>query len=281
MILHYLGTAAAEGVPGMFCACSVCETSRERGGKNIRSRSQAIVYANALGEGDPDECLLIDFPPDTYLHIIREGLRLEKVGHLLITHSHSDHFYPMDLKYRRGIFANPNPPFPINLYGNESVHDVYMDKVHDPNYNSFVFHVVENFMPFNAGVYMVTALPALHARSERCLIYMVEYGGKQLLYANDTGIFPEQTWEYIAGKNFDLISLDCTSCVMKEGTNHMGLPDAIEVGARLKELGCLKDSTQIVLHHFSHNGGVCHDEMVEIAKEHGFGVSYDGSVWTI
>ena len=281
MILQYLGTAAAEGVPGVFCTCEVCQTSRARGGKNIRTRSQAVVYADSLGEGAPDERLLIDLPPDTYFHIIRDNLRMESIGHLLITHSHADHFYPVELKYRRGIFANPNPPFPLNLYGNEAVRDVFMDKVHNPDYDGFVFHMVENFKPFNAGVFVVTAMPALHAKSERCLIYMIEHGGKRVFYANDTGVFPEETWEYITGKTFDLISLDCTFGVNKDGKNHMGLPDAVEVEARLQKLGCMKEDTKIVLHHFSHNGGACHDEMVKIADVHGYGVSYDGNVWGI
>ena len=43
MKLKYLGTAAAEGVPALFCTCEVCRKSMELGGKNIRTRSQAII----------------------------------------------------------------------------------------------------------------------------------------------------------------------------------------------------------------------------------------------
>lgn len=53
----------------MFCECAVCERARRSGGRNIRTRSQAIV----------DEDLLIDFPADAYLHVLYGGLRLEKV----------------------------------------------------------------------------------------------------------------------------------------------------------------------------------------------------------
>jgi hypothetical protein len=84
MVLQYLGTAAAEGWPGLFCACEHCEIARTRGGRNIRTRSQAIVFAEKSGEGDPDQRLLVDFPPDTYHHVLAHGLRLDKVGHLII-----------------------------------------------------------------------------------------------------------------------------------------------------------------------------------------------------
>ena len=56
MKLKYLGTAAAEGIPVLFCDCDVCKKSMQLGGRNIRTRSQAII----------DNTLLIDFPPDTY-----------------------------------------------------------------------------------------------------------------------------------------------------------------------------------------------------------------------
>jgi phosphoribosyl 1,2-cyclic phosphate phosphodiesterase len=59
----------------------------------------------------------------------------------------------------------------------------------------------------------------------------------------------------------------------------MGLPDALEVRERMEKIGCLKPETKFVLHHFSHNGGSCHDEMVEQAAVHDMDVSYDGGVW--
>ncbi len=39
MKLKYLGTAAAEGIPALFCNCKHCASARELSGKNIRTRS--------------------------------------------------------------------------------------------------------------------------------------------------------------------------------------------------------------------------------------------------
>ena len=55
MKFQYLGTAAAEGWPAVFCRCEACEEAARRGGKNIRTRSQALV----------NDDLLLDLPPDT------------------------------------------------------------------------------------------------------------------------------------------------------------------------------------------------------------------------
>ena len=63
MKLKYLGTAAAEGMPALFCSCENCEKARRLGGKNIRSRSQTMV----------NDDLIIDYPPDAYAHSVRFG----------------------------------------------------------------------------------------------------------------------------------------------------------------------------------------------------------------
>ena len=99
MKLKFLGTAAAEGFPAMFCSCDNCIKARALGGKNLRTRSQAII----------DDCLLIDYPADTYSHTITHNIDLLNVKHCLITHIHGDHFYPKDLSYMKKGFAKPLP----------------------------------------------------------------------------------------------------------------------------------------------------------------------------
>ncbi len=42
MKIKYLGTAAYEGLPAIFCECDTCNEARKRKGKNIRTRSQAL-----------------------------------------------------------------------------------------------------------------------------------------------------------------------------------------------------------------------------------------------
>ncbi|HPC76977.1 MAG TPA: carbon-phosphorus lyase, partial [bacterium] len=43
MEIMFLGTAAAEGWPGVFCSCDYCKKARELGGKNIRTRSSVLI----------------------------------------------------------------------------------------------------------------------------------------------------------------------------------------------------------------------------------------------
>ena len=93
MRIRYLGTAAAEGFPAVFCNCAACKMARELG--ELRTRSQALI----------DETLLVDLPPETYYHTVRFGIDLSAVSHLLVTHSHTDHFYAQELVNRGYKFA--------------------------------------------------------------------------------------------------------------------------------------------------------------------------------
>lgn len=64
MIFRYMGTAAAEGIPALFCQCDVCRRAAEAGGRNIRGRSGAMINGK----------ILIDFPADMFSYKVREPL---------------------------------------------------------------------------------------------------------------------------------------------------------------------------------------------------------------
>ena len=64
MKLTYLGTAASEGFPAVFCNCEFCQEARRLKGKNIRTRSQSLV----------NDDLLIDIPPDTFMHFLQNNI---------------------------------------------------------------------------------------------------------------------------------------------------------------------------------------------------------------
>lgn len=278
MQIQYLGTAAAEAFPAVFCHCPVCQEARRFGGKNMRGRSGAIINAGAL---------LIDFPPDIYLASLKFGIDLGSIAHLLITHSHRDHFAVQELMTRDSAYNAhyPEGETPLHIYGNPTVLSALEAAMQQDfgtnNRPSFASHTVEPFQPFFAGDLRIIPLLALHNRREQCLMYIVESDGKRLLYAHDTGYFPEVDWEYIAGMPFDLVSLDCCFGPGRDGGNHMGIPDNIEVKQRMESLHCTTDTTQFILNHFSHNGGLLHEELQAVATPYGFSVAYDGLTITV
>ncbi len=267
MKLQYFGTAAAEGWPGVFCRCEYCREAARLGGKNIRTRSQALL----------DGRILFDLPPDTYLHMLRDGLDLPHIRSVLITHTHQDHFYPEELGFRYGVFAR-GVDDTLTLYGNDAMAAALERVITGEGKSREVvdWREIAPYQPIEIEGYTVSAMLASHDRGERCYIYLVEKEGQTLLYGNDTGLFPEKTWEYLADKKLGLVSLDCTTGYAKEGRNHMGVPDVIEVKRRLTAMGCADESTRFVATHFSHNGRLLHHELEAALSPHGIGVAYDG-----
>ena len=226
----------------MFCRCPLCEQARALGGKNIRTRSQALI----------NDDLLLDLPPDNYLHPLYYGLDLSKVRTLLITHSHADHFYPHDLECLREPYSHTYTG-QMAVYGNDAVERGLLDAcggLSGANLR-YQFTRVEAFQPFRTGEYEVTPLPAVHTKTEKCLFYRIQQGDKVVLYAHDTGAFTEETIDHLKsqGGRFSLVSLDCTAQQHRDGGYHMGLPDAIEQKERLISAGLADENTVWVVNH--------------------------------
>lgn len=269
MKLRYLGTAAAEGYPAMFCDCENCRKALKLKGKNIRSRSQAIV----------DDSLLIDFPCDTYYHCQINGINLHDIRNCLITHVHKDHLYPVDFLYFKKGFSHPAPDFKLNLYGSEDVEKI-ISELPEAVFTYLNFVKIYPFKPFKLGKYTVTALKAYHG-TENPFIYAVSDGEKTMLYGHDTDIFREETWEYMIKNkmHFDLVSLDCTEGGYEELSyhGHMCLGRNIACRDRMIKEKLIDEKTVVVLNHFSHNGiNSVYTDFLPIAAEKGFEVSYDG-----
>ena len=274
MKFQFLGTAAAEGIPALFCNCERCVRSREIGGRALRTRSQAII----------DDTLLIDFPADTLAHTYHCNIDLLKVKDCLITHTHEDHLYPADLVNLRPGFAHMPDGWHMNFYGSEKVGakiaPMLEGKLTDLNIASF--QMLAPFDEMKVGAYTVTALPARHAQGAGPLFYQISDGEKTMLYAHDTHYFFDEVWEYFEKTKpyFHMVSLDCTNaCLPLTYVGHMGLEENAQVRARMLEMGLADEKTTFVCNHFSHNGtNVVYDDFVPLAAEKGFLVSYDGMI---
>ena len=172
MKIKFLGTCAAEGTPAFFCECEVCRKASERGGRNIRTRSQCLV----------DDYLLIDYPPDTYMHVVNASLDLKKVKAVLITHTHSDHFCVDDINMNRPPCAVNEKYYRLPFYGNSHMYEILTSKFGDGSHVNLSFHKLEIFNKTAIGPYTVLPLRALHDRRQDCLIFSIEKKVKDFLW---------------------------------------------------------------------------------------------------
>jgi len=267
MFITYHGTAAAEGVPAIFCECEHCRYARAAGGKEVRMRSGALI----------DGVLKLDFGPDAYAQSLRFGQSYAPVEHVLITHSHEDHFAPSDLACIAPPYSHRSAP--LHVYG-----DAKVGRMLAPHMGSghLLFTQLEPFKTCEIGGYLVTPLEAVHAlgSDEQPLFYLIEKDGRRLLYGHDTDRFTEADMAFLRGKRCDLVSLDCTNGVLKvDYIGHMGVSDNLWMRDRLIENGTADEHTAFVANHFSHNGLIAHEKLEKLMP--GFTVAYDGLTLTV
>ena len=272
MIVKYLGTGAAEGIPAVFCHCTVCQYARRHKGRNIRTRAQALI----------DEKLLLDFGPDTYMHSLQYDINLADIQVCFITHAHDDHLYVEDLRARRRSRANINPGTPaLKVYGGIGVKKMLKPKEDGfiTKDNSVQFIEIRAFEQVEVlDGYLVTAIPAVH-NTESPFVYIITKDGHNFLYAHDTDYFEEEVWNYFREKKmyFNTVSLDCTEGIKHiDYHGHMNFERIQIMCKRLIKEKYINTETTIIANHISHNGLVNYEEAAEVGKSIGCMVSFDG-----
>ncbi len=277
MKVQYMGTAAAEAIPALFCQCPVCEHARKVLGHEYRGRSGAVL----------NDKVMIDFPPDIYATTLRVGVYLPGITHLFFTHSHEDHCDPSELLNRAQPVTCKRLPGceePLQIYGNRQV----LERLKRcEGRTGLELHYIAPFETVQAGSISVTPLLGQHIVNEDCYLYLAEENGRRFLYAHDTGMFPEETMAYLKGRRLDAISFDCTNVMLNGRRGHMGLEADDELKKMLIEQGSADEKTYCIVHHFSHNGFIPEgrlytlEEFEKNAADRGFDVSYDGMTFEV
>ena len=264
MKLKYLGTAAAEGFPAVFCNCEYCKKARELKGKNIRTRSQSIINGEVL----------IDYPPDSYAHFLNNDIEGDKIEYLFITHPHEDHLCPTELMFRGGAFAHNMRANTLKIYGSKATIDMISS-----NYKNIELNVIKPYETVAFNGYEITAIPARHMQEDVSYIFIIKKD-KTLLYANDTGYFYDEVLEYFEKNKiyFDMVSFDCTNCniPITDFGGHMGYDNIERLIKKLKAIKAIDEKTIKYINHFSHNACPLHEELKKDAVKIDCEVSYDG-----
>lgn len=274
MKLKFLGTAGCSGIPSMYCQCPVCENARKVMGKEFRTRTGFVL----------DEKVAIDFSPDSYQNMTRNGINFGSIKHLLITHSHEDHYYPQDLVLRVTATRAPYPDIEkkLNLYGNSTVLRLFKEVVFfkEKVLETVNLIEIEKNQTFNMDDYKVTTFYAPHMLTEDSLVFLIERNNQAYLHLVDTGFPTDELFDYLKNNNIklDAVTADCTYGTGEvEYGGHMQIWQNIRVKNRLIELGVLKENTPYYLTHFSEWNGIdTHESLCEVAKKYGLTVAYDG-----
>lgn len=282
MKIQYLGTAASEGWPAMFCDCEICREAEKRGGKDHRFRSCAKV----------DNDILLDCSPDIYGAVHKLGASLRGIRHVAITHGHNDHFNVHQLHWYAPNFNHTPPTAALKIYGSTGVRQLFdkQEELWNDQYavDWLEFVEINSFETARIDEHTtLTALPALHAREgEGAQTLLLERDGKRILYLHDTAEVVDAIYDFLRGKHIDMVSLDATvgPKELKDGKGHMNFKRDLLAFNRMKEAGMADAATTLVVNHIcihachdKETGRMYfHDDMQKMMSPHGVVVSYDG-----
>jgi len=266
MRILFLGTAAAEGFPGIFCNCKNCQAARAAGGRNLRFRSALLINAD----------LLIDFGPDLLASAQKFNLNLSTVTTGLITHAHADHFHIENLLLRRKGFTGDTILPTMNLFGPHDIADALAKEPYSQADLHLAVKTIHAFDTWTDGSYTIQAFRARHALGDlEAVFYSISDGSHSVLYATDTGPFPEDTWQALDRQQFDVIILEET---LGHGRyeQHMSFETFIEHAGKMRAQNMLRPGGRFIAHHMSHSANPIHSEVEAILCPHGVEVAYDG-----
>ncbi len=275
MKVRILGTGAAEGIPALFCRCSVCENAGKLAGKDIRTRSGVMI----------NDTVLIDFSPDMLWNSRRFRLHLWNVTDLLITHSHADHLSAVSLALRKpeDYCMMPKGIGKLKIHCSEQSERRIREEVCFDGSDAEEFLYFERlnmFRSFSIRQLVCTPLPAVHsAGAEQCCVFLIREGGHTFFYGTDSAEYPELTKEFLKEQHLDAVVFDCTFGALTDRNrcrSHMNMDICRDVFCELKESGAVTKNTKCYLTHFSHFCGMLHSELEDEAMKRGFHAAYDG-----
>ncbi|MDD2708655.1 MAG: hypothetical protein PHV34_11755 [Verrucomicrobiae bacterium] len=286
MKFQFLGTAAGEQYPGMWCRCENCRKARELRGRNIRKNSCAFIEPN----------ILIDCPNEVFMQAERFGVDLVDLEYLFVTHSHEDHFnlFPIGWRYLDPRIKSPPPSNAVgsrftelkklHIVGNRLVCQMIEDlliKKAGFRYEECALevHLAEPFKKYSIGKVDFIPLKANHSENQAGvppLNYIMFVKGRTILYALDTGWFFPETYEMIKQFKYDLVVVEGTfgyGADLEGHFNYSKLERAVKLFAKD---GLLKDGSPFCASHLSPHFAPVHDELAPLLAGKGITAAYDG-----
>jgi phosphoribosyl 1,2-cyclic phosphate phosphodiesterase len=258
-----MGTGGADGIPALYGNTRVDEYARQHRGKDIRSRSAALI----------DDILKIDLGPDTLSQVQRHGVDARQWSALFVTHTDDDHLCLSEIQY--GLF--PFVEFEhleYTIYGNSMAKSKISSRY--PKW-PIEFKLLEPFVTVEHQGYRVTPVLANHSQSETCFNFIIEREGKKFLYATDTGYYSEETFRFLENQMIHAMVVECSDGLHKTAyVGHMDLAQCVDLVQRLRTSNGLSENSRVYTTHHTSNGDATHTELISILAPYDIQPGFDG-----
>lgn len=306
MKLTFLGTSAGEFYPAMWCHCPHCDYARQHGGRNLRRHSCALL----------DDDVMIDLSSHAFITAAEMGLDITGIRTLLVTHDHADHFDPLNLICRitpscNGEWYDVQKPCDLNVmdhwvgprftpldmldvYGHESVYAaMHCGNIHigghsgdgeasageDERLFAMRFHSLQRGQCIHKPQddLRVTAITSHHAIPGQVYNYVIQRGGKTLLYACDCGGYDEDMQALLKTFRFDCVVFEGTFGLMaEEDVGHMNLQKNVQMLQFFTKNNLWTGAPCFILTHIAPHKAPPYDQYRPIVEQNGMMLAYDG-----
>lgn len=262
MICTFLGTAAAQGLPPIH--------ARNTFYQKVRCRPNEVRTRTGFRIGNKHQ---IDISPDISAQLNRLGMDMYSVEHLLLTHTHGDHFSPVDLfdcllmASEESGSLNPVKP---TLYLSKpayiwlcsdwlNAYKRFFNEERWAKVNSLINIVpVDYYRDYQAGELSFFTVKSNHmalGEGEYAINYLVSNNDTSIFYASDTGFYKEDTWAQLKGRYANAVVMEATftSSTTRggHGDGHLNFQTFSDMLQRMAEIGFIDSKSVIYATHFN------------------------------
>lgn len=233
-------------------------------------------FSSALVNGD----LLIDPGPHVFHFCEQNGTPhlLDGVRHILVTHSHGDHFNPHTVA---GLCLDRD----CTLWADAACMRKLVKALGEETAARIAFVETRRNRDYDVGGYRVTSLRSNHATDdpeEDTRLYLVEEGGRILYYGCDSAWIPTVSWNVIKTRpvNAMVLELTCGETAPNDWRifEHNTLEMLSLMLATFRKYGCFSPDVRYYTSHMARTLHTDHDTLAATLRPLDVTPAYDGMV---
>lgn len=253
--LLFLGTCACDYSPRLATDC------KDRFDCDARRASSLLMNGNFLIDCGP-HCL--------------DAMRIAKVDagdvtDLLLTHLHSDHFNPDNVRALADACRKKSGK-PLNVWVSEAAVLPELGDMSVRRMKKFERYAITETL-------FVTGVDANHDADFYPQHFVFEMGGKKLMYATDGAWMCNATYNHLRRAALDCFIVDATVGDYEGDfrmAEHNSIPMIRMMLPSMRTFGILKDGTRVILTHIAPSLHKSHAETAETVARDGMELAYDG-----